>query len=790
MPGTQNARQHGTTGQGALGNQGIAALYGGISEGGIGVNHGSVHQYYVAPGASPEERLRMAWRCLAAGLRERAAELVDEVLAQGHHTDEVRFVELLGVLSRRSAEQLTDADWTRLRGLRRLARAGVLASVPDPGGFRAATWTAVQLLTLHVAGADAAAGTSARAGQNGSGEGTAEPGPWPAKVPQARHARDGHGDHRGGPAGVRGAEEVTALLAALHQERRTDLEDHLRYVIGGITQRASGTARLVDDRTRRLANDRERRVPAFFTADPLPPRPPDPVAKRVFTTPLIGWKITAWLGGGYAVALLSLLLMAEMRANGGVGVAFGMVAWGLLVAGALYLAVRARARARTRISRLRELGDPLELARLTAAASAATGTFARMAAQRGAQAAARYSDAMLGPAGRRRARFRGKVADLVRSRFDAMVPDNPAAAVAWARDSDLARRELTAELTHAFWQSGTPAGLDWLIQRRARAEFDRWRQHGPRKLGEPGWAKPVMVLALLAGALFALALLGGVITIPALGCWAGAIAVGWYTVLFEADLARYAEQSAVYQDDQRTHKAWQAELLALRPDDPQMAEWLDLDQRHLLREMLDEHEMENRDIVYSFFVLLAAPEAVRARVAGGPVRYSAYFVKLFVLTESGVWVSTWKMDFATGTHSGRNDLAFRYESISTAMLETLVATPATGSGGGTVNEVSADREALAGAPGGDALVPREALRLVLENRQFLDIPLEDYALLEDAAESVGALRELARESSGAYAGFRVLAALATEGAEWFGNRRRHSREIFLGETPDERGAHV
>ncbi len=66
------------------------------------------------------------------------------------------------------------------------------------------------------------------------------------------------------------------------------------------------------------------------------------------------------------------------------------------------------------------------------------------------------------------------------------------------------------------------------------------------------------------------------------------------------------------------------------PGDEQMARWYDLDQRYLRREVLAEHRMEHRDILFSFFLVEGVPGCVRAKVKNGPPRYSQYRQTFYV----------------------------------------------------------------------------------------------------------------------------------------------------------------
>ncbi|MQS06247.1 hypothetical protein [Streptomyces alkaliphilus] len=730
----------------AGGNSGIATLHGGISDGGIGVNHGTVYQYHVRPDASPEERTRMAVRCLSAGLRERAERLFEEAVAGGLNTPEVGYGRLLAVVSRRSPEELSDADWQRSRDL--FPPPGDDTS-PDPHGYGAAGRAVAHLLTAVL-----------------------DP-DLPARTPGA------------GESSTEAHADVTAVLADLPLARREEIEDHLRHMIEVLRHRLSDADEARELEDARLADRRAERVPYFFTADPLPPREPDPAAvPRWLPDARVGLAVTGVaLLLGLVVGVIALG-SSDSGGSSGVGSGFGSdsgfdsgfdssvsssssdeetgpaVVVGLLVGVGLAGGLFALAHHKTAPRRLHE-----SRLRLWMPAVPQPNTAGGMAARLLRRRSGTPAEARAEASARRREAFRSTVADLVDARYSALAPEDAVAAAHWMTATADRRLELTAELTHHHWRTGNAAALDWLIQRRA-IEDARRPLPAPRPAGVAGasdgfrWAR---VLGGILGGLCLLMLLAVAVEEGALWItlitWGLALYAGPETARVAALNGIHAEERKRWEEDGRWQRSWADTLLRNRPDDVRMARWLEVDKQRLRRDMLAEHRMENRDIIFDFFVLEAAADCVRARVPGGPVRYSESVLKLFVLTGKGVWVSTWRVDSATGGHTGRNDVVFRYDAISSAMLDT-------GSPG-----------AEEGATG---RVPREALRLVLHNRQDVEVEMEDYALLGETGEGTESLRDLAREFSGAADGFRMLAALTTEGKGWFDHRRRQAHRAFHG----------
>jgi hypothetical protein len=738
---------------------GIKTLHGGISQGGIGVNLGTVNQYAVAPEAPPAERVLMARRCLHAGLRDQATTLLEQAVAQGYNTMDTHYYRLLAAVSRRSPEELTNEEWWQLgRLLHVTPHADTPPPGPDPGGYTTAAWVVARLLFTAVEPPTTPTG--------GSTEGSA--GTTATVPPQT--GPTGPGGATGG-VGAPAPPEGLAVLAGLPPERGEEVRDHLRQLIERVRRDARAGEDEVRLAQRRLGNERARRVPYFFTADPLPPPAPDP---PMMAWPY-AWPLAALIAAGAFVGALILLLTTFTEATqspdeSGVFMALSVQ---LLVAAALLLLLGQLPRARqVAYERRRRSGG------IPVAAPARRGR--RAGAVPPSPEAVRAEAVRADPVGRQRAQFRETVESLIHARFEEHTPAPSPYAGDWQTGSNQLRMELAEELTYRYWQSGSPAGLDWLIQRRAAEEAERWpgRRRSPReprpRLPRTGAVLGVVLIALLyaqaqAGSAEAESTLGIILSL-----WTVTLIAGWLALRWLADADLTTEQQRRHAADRPAHAAWQDQLWRARPTDLQMAEWLDLDQRHLLREMRREHRMEDRDIIFSFFVTEAAHDCVRARVGGGPARYSAYLQKLFVLTGRGVWMSTWQVDFASGRHTGRNDVVFRYDSINSAMLETV------GRGGVTAGDNMGAGLRHGGTTDG---VPSEALRLVLANRQYLDVFLEDYALL-DTTEQTGDLRELARESSGVSLGFRVLAALATEGKEWVEQRREYARRALLREATE------
>ncbi|MEV0554181.1 hypothetical protein AB0I27_12055 [Streptomyces sp. NPDC050597] len=712
------------------GNQGIQALD--VNVHGVGVNHGQVNQYVIGEDATAEERLEQGVRSLRAGMRDRAEQLISEAVERSDtHSPEGLYYWALSIVSRRSPEDLTDEDWHKLRHALDLLRG-------DPGEYGAAGRALHELMKASV------------------------------------------GPSRTGEPGSR--LDATLLLESLpDDEIRAQLKDHLRYLLRGI-ERDSLDSEEAGELGERLAKNRKERAPLFFTPDPVLqcPLPPE--------EPKFDPAIAGILGGIGAVLGVLLLIMqipddlleSEKAVawlaftTGCLALAFGVPEW-------LRSAVRSARRGEWRADPDGKVVFDQE-----------QNPFRRQGARLGAVLInnKQWREEREQRAKERRktkkARFRRTVEAIVQDRFLDYEPKGSENAKQWRRHTERARQDLIDDLTHRHWRTGAPGALDWLIQLRAK-EIGGWHVDPAHVRFEEGFRRVRGVCALLGVGLLAVTVVriipgrdpdDGVIAASLLAGSVGAISL---SALHYARVRAYRRDRKQYEDDLLEREKWQNELTLGRPGDEQMARWYDLDQRYLRREVLAEHRMEHRDILFSFFLVEGVPGCVRAKVKNGPPRYSQYRQTFYVLTSSGVWVSAWNVDFATGEHDGRQDTVFRYDAISSVTVESVGVRS-----GDSLREIVALSEdgALRDAGEEDGLVLHEALRLALHNGQRLTALLENYEQLYDSDhEDRGQLRRLALESSGITAGFRILTALATEGRKWFAQRRQRSYQAFVGSGP-------
>ncbi len=118
---------------------------------------------------------------------------------------------------------------------------------------------------------------------------------------------------------------------------------------------------------------------------------------------------------------------------------------------------------------------------------------------------------------------------------------------------------------------------------------------------------------------------------------------------------------------QEAYEKWLARL-ADRPDDTEVAVWLDCDRTVLLDESLRYYRLAMSDVIAYGFIETPAPSAKRARVRKGPWRYSGYRVLLFLLTRHGVRQVAARLDFEKGVLHDRQRTNYRFNAVGSVRV--------------------------------------------------------------------------------------------------------------------------
>jgi hypothetical protein len=334
----------------------------------------------------------------------------------------------------------------------------------------------------------------------------------------------------------------------------------------------------------------------------------------------------------------------------------------------------------------------------------------------------------------------------------------------------------------SFGNAQVEAGaLDWLIRWHAQRAAAQWRAGQlfayRDQLRVPGTAVAIHRLGLGTMGFGAFLMLFGQGGFSAAAVF---LAVGGFFALKGAvrpvaNKRFHAEEDLrarrLLEEEQRAHAEW-VRVLADRPDDAEMAQWLNLDKTFLKTEALRRARLTNRDLVTHVVLNEGAANARRARVMGGPMRYSRYVVLLFLLSESGVREVEIELDFLTGNVHNEQRKSFRYDALAAAEVAEVGVRYADGWRHQIVGDHSALRQ--------DESVRKRALRLSLVSGQQISVVAEGFEGLSDELESQTSLQELAFEASGIASALHVLEAVSAEGRDWIAReqerRRRRSED--------------
>ncbi|MDG6101406.1 hypothetical protein Daura_39920 [Dactylosporangium aurantiacum] len=555
--------------------------------------------------------------------------------------------------------------------------------------------------------------------------------------------------------------EVMADFDRLPASRREEISRHLEMILDGGMQDHLDARYARELGVQRLDGQRKYRAWKFFEPDPVPPLRRQPPPAKVSPA---AW--TAVVVGGVLVATAFALLLPVLVRSGRPAVVMLPVVGGIGV----LVALRQRWEQLARQRRLE----------------------ARLAARQPLPDESWIS----GPDERS---FSAEVKKLVNAEFRYYRPrlDQPAAK-RWDAESAPVKHALCREIIDVYEDGGELDPAKWLVRWHTREFVRQWYNGAPADQKPSADAPPLASAAIALGVLAALAGLGGAYVIafpvswtvtlwavPALLVGCIPLAVGGTAVYLEyrrhaddvAEAAeRFDEQTAAY-DRMRV-------VLADRPSDSEMAQWLDRDKAHVRMLAMRHYRLSNRE-VFAHTVLCEPGgwNPRRSRVVHGPPRYSTYRVLVFLLTGSGVRQFSVLVDFATGTVSNENRFTFRYDAIASAgvtqrsvridNLRPSARTSALDAGD------AADLRRNADLNRGELVFAR-SFRLALVNNDLFNVHVENFdeGLVDRVREDPRTLLDLALDSAGITAALHILEAVAAEGKDWIARElRRRSRRF-------------
>ncbi|WP_225440053.1 hypothetical protein [Amycolatopsis eburnea] len=532
----------------------------------------------------------------------------------------------------------------------------------------------------------------------------------------------------------------------LPKDRQGEITRHLAMVLGGALQDSLDAEDAQRVREERLQPDRAGRAWKFFE--------PDPAAPRYFTTQATALSASEWAKpvlGGLGV-LLGLVVFLGGFGSGRPGIAIpALLLFAAGVAAAFWGGAERELALRRLVQRDREHGIPLQYQ-----AAASPGHWVR-------------TD------------FVQQIHKLVEARFwDA----RPHVEGSWLNDTKGLCEYYKWRFVALFGNAQVEANaVDWLIRWHAKRAAAQWRAGTlfayRQELRPSGTAVAVHRIGLGTAIFGALLMLGGqsgfavAAVFLALG---GFFAVNG-AIKIVAERRHRAEEELrgreLLAEEEQGYAEWLA-VLRDRPDDAEMARWLDLDKTFLKTEALRRHGLSNRDLVTHVVLTEGAANALRARVIHGPMRYSRYVVLIFLLSESGVREIEVELDFLTGNVHNEQRTSFQYTSLAAARVAEVGIRYADG---WRYQILSGDQATLLQSES----LRRRALRLSLISGEQISVVAESFDGLTDTSlESETALQRIALEVSGIAGALHVLEAVSAEGRDWITReqerRRRRSED--------------
>ncbi|WP_433332033.1 hypothetical protein [Spirillospora sp. CA-294931] len=553
-------------------------------------------------------------------------------------------------------------------------------------------------------------------------------------------------------------DQILASFDDLPEARREEIRRHLDTLFTTGLRRQFEHAHAERVRDQRLANERGKRVPKFFEPVPHPPQStlsPRPALRPFQTVFFTGAVVMGTTGVAWGEAL-------SLGHGGPVALALAVSAFGCVSVLAWFAPVRFPAR----FSPWQD--DP----------------------------APETSDTMAAAVKRVFERVRRDGAD-------------GESTEGWTATTRTLRAALAREYASVYGSPKVPpGGVDYLIKRHAKDAWKRFR-------AETLVIRPrAAVLFDFAAVALAATALGTVIEIvladPARAT--GPLGLTFCAVLLlpasRGDvflvrlLHRNGERVSAARRLRVEERLYQERLdeLADRPEDTEMARWLDDDKHYFRSLVLNQYGMESEEVIAEAMLSEPAPGARRSRVRRGPWRYSAYIVWVYLLTNLGVRQIAVHLDFASGTLSNQRRTSFRYDAVASAsIIEIGICFDENGrgvlpankrkrrqAGPDTVGEASPDAEAEE-KPGpkpnsgtGPEPVMLQLFRLVLINRQRFDVTVEQLAEVDESlGDDMIYLRRLALDDTGVSSALRILEQVAAEGGDWVRHAKMRAEQIIL-----------
>ncbi|MFB8282657.1 hypothetical protein [Nocardia colli] len=506
-----------------------------------------------------------------------------------------------------------------------------------------------------------------------------------------------------------GDDELTTALkmfGALSVDRQDEIDTHLSRILSGAVHERLTAERKCQVAAQRMSGDRIERAWKFFEADPLPPG-------RWVTAPApataADWR-DAVLGSVATVTAMTAMLMGEVTVGAVLGVA--LIVAGFVVSVRCTTVWQAHSRHVHSVWVHRQ-PQPYQQ----------EGRFDKLIDRC-------FQNANLGGLWESTEGYRGHL-----------------------------KRRLQQQ--YGSWNCH-PFELQWLI----RWHVLRIGQGNDYPAARPAEAQRAANFRM-AGVVVWVVVLVGLVLVGEYGVFVLAVG-GWWGIsgiarivsvsLAERLLAQDAEM--VLADELAEHHRWRQEL-ANRPSDVEMERWLALDKAHLKNDALRRAGLRERDLVTYVVLIERAPFARKSRITGGPPRYEAYMVYIFLLTKFGMRTTRTFLDLTTGDVRNEQHQMCTYDAVASA----------------SVTEQGVRTFMADGSPSVDNRSGRVFRLMLLNGTCIAEVRENGRAIGDEASGGEHDLEDdaAAMPTAGFDSALRVLEAVATEGREWIARDRERKQ---------------
>ncbi|MBF6317166.1 hypothetical protein IU453_10320 [Nocardia cyriacigeorgica] len=435
---------------------------------------------------------------------------------------------------------------------------------------------------------------------------------WPALSTVDSLLRYAHAEYNDG-SGDDEFHVASAEFGALDPARQDEIDRHLNLILSGAVHERLAAERKYQVASERMNGRRVERAGKFFEDDPLPP--------MKWTAAAIPATAADWRDAILGCSATALAILIALSGDGPAGALMGLAF--IAAGGALALP-----------------GSIVWQTHL------------------------RHSASVWWSYQPQANRPEVKFDKLVDQHFRAGIPTDM-----WEATSGY-RGYLKRRLQHQYaFDGGRPGGAVWLIRWHAVRAARQYVYLPP----QPAEARRAANLRYAGTAVWCIGLAVWLATAHYL---AFALAFGgWWAIRGVARIASVSRAARLLDHDAERLLAdeWHGynnwfRYLADRPSDAEMGRWLSMDKSYLVEQALRRANLRERDLVTHVVLAERAPYARKGRVAGGPPRYEAYQVYVFLLTRFGMRTTRTYLNLKTGDIHNEQHQMFAYDAVASASV--------------------------------------------------------------------------------------------------------------------------